>query len=260
MILLVDVGNSRIKWGICEASGSPNVIEFGGSFAYQASKLATDLHHAWQHLPKPIFVMIGNVAGSAVQSELAKFCLNQWKLTPQFVVAKNHFKSFQMQYDKPELFGVDRFLAIIAAMAKFPTPLCVFDSGTAITVDVVGKDGQYQGGLILPGMELIANALSEHTDGCHFDEAEVNPEADFLGMDTSSQIALGSKHMLSAFVNEVANRLLVTYQDDLTIVLTGGDLAKLSLMIDTPHVYQDPLLVLEGLQWIFAEGQQEGSR
>jgi len=162
MRLLVDIGNSRMKSAIEDASG----IHPLETFAWRDSFLDDVLGRVWlealgNHHPDSIHV--SNVAGDGLLPNLDAWSCRQWQMKPVSVRAQPAFAGLVNGYDDPATFGVDRWAALIGARCLHDGALCVIDSGTATTVDVVRADGRHIGGAILPGIYTMRRSLGKYT-------------------------------------------------------------------------------------------------
>jgi len=162
MILVIDAGNSRMKWGL---HGPRGWIAQG---AVPNADVATLALRDWQNLPRPSRVVGVNVAGEAarvrVEGQLAR-----WRLPIEWLTATAEAAGVVNRYDRPAQLGADRWVALVAARKRavaselFPPPCVVVNAGTAVTIDALDADGVFRGGLILPGMRLMLRALSDNT-------------------------------------------------------------------------------------------------
>ncbi|MBL8202574.1 MAG: type III pantothenate kinase [Chromatiales bacterium] len=152
MKLLVDVGNSRVKWGFSTAAG---LIEPGEARHDEAEELRALLDA--QRAPDEI--LMANVAGAGAGARLAARLEERFGVSPVFARSAATGAGVRSGYADPSQLGVDRWLAICAAFARYRAPVCVVDTGTATTIDVVNGRGEHQGGLILPGIALMQSSL-----------------------------------------------------------------------------------------------------
>ncbi len=163
--LLVDAGNTRIKWALADA-GAPlaSWLAEGALLHADAGELAAQWRAAFGALA-PARVLVANVAGAAVREALAGLLA---ELAPQARV--EWFASTPARaglvngYRNPAQLGCDRFAAAIGARALAPgRQIIVANCGTATTVDGVSAAGVFVGGMILPGLGLMASALARNT-------------------------------------------------------------------------------------------------
>ena len=159
MILAIDAGNSRVKWGWHDGSGwtslaTVSLIEFAAS-NHDINPFAAT--HA-----NPERIIISNVAGEAAHQLIVNWT-SIFEAEPHWLHGEAERCGVKSRYEAPEQLGPDRWAALVAARALHAGPCVVVNSGTATTIDVLAADGTFEGGLILPGVELMRFVLHEHT-------------------------------------------------------------------------------------------------
>ncbi len=156
MLLLVDAGNTRVKWAIAALDAAP-----GDWIAHDAVAHA-DLKRlvpAWSGhgITRAI---VSNVAGAAMRAELEALL----PVAPEWFTSTPELAGLRNRYRNPGQLGSDRFAAALGARTLVPgQALVVATCGTATTVDAVGADGEFIGGMILPGLGLMLGALARGT-------------------------------------------------------------------------------------------------
>ena len=158
--LLVDVGNSRIKWNFhLQQEGA--FEQQTQAFAWNPHMLSHLLDQHWGSLTRKVTsIMVSNVAGPEAQQTLAQWCQTNWNIKPAFVATAQIFGEIKNGYDDYQELGVDRWLAIIAAHHFNPNSVnIVIDCGSAITVDSVMPDGRHFAGPIIPGNDALTEKL-----------------------------------------------------------------------------------------------------
>lgn len=164
MLLLVDAGNTRIKWALVDAAGRDRL---GRWRAFGSISLAETgmLAQAWQGLGISR-ALLSNVAGAALRASL-EAALAAAGLDPRqiaWLASAPQLGGVRNGYRNPAQLGCDRFASAIGAHALFPRQaLIVATCGTATTVDALSPDGVFLGGMILPGLGLMASALAKNT-------------------------------------------------------------------------------------------------
>jgi len=156
MILLVDAGNTRVKWRVVSADASGHTLAEGAVGHAEIDMLAAACR-AWPGLAR---VVGCNVAGTSVAARIATACapLRVGWLLPTAACA-----GVRNLYENPERLGADRWAALIGARHSHAGPCLVVTAGTATTVDLLSAAGDFLGGLILPGVELMQQALARGT-------------------------------------------------------------------------------------------------
>ena len=156
MKLLLDVGNSRVKWAFVSAGGW---LAQGEAVHDDEAKLRPLF--AAGHAPDDI--RLANVAGASTGERLAARLEECFHVVPVFASSARHGAGVENGYADAAQLGVDRWLAICAAYHRYQAAVCVVDAGTATTIDVVSASGEHRGGLILPGLRLMESALMRGT-------------------------------------------------------------------------------------------------
>lgn len=223
MKLLVDVGNSRIKWALGTAAGfvATGELRQDGANEIRAVLGAGQV---------PDEIRVANVAGAAAGARLAASLREQFGVAAVFARSAAAGAGVRSGYTDPSQLGVDRWLGICAAYARYGAPACVVDAGTATTIDIVNGAGDHQGGLILPGVALMESALLAGTS----DLARLSAGADLprargpgnaspvvLGRDTASAIRGGALQATACLVGSCL-RTLGPHPLTGLLVLTGG--------------------------------------
>ncbi|MDX1749830.1 MAG: type III pantothenate kinase [Methylophaga sp.] len=240
MILLVDIGNSQIKWTTIQSK----VLADSQHFSRPKTGIKAALNKAWKSLEDIEAVFVSNVAGDKIAAQLTEWIDKQWKLTPVFVQSEKRRFGVTNAYEQPETLGVDRWLAIVAGRQHARQVTCIIDCGTAITVDIVTEKGQHQGGLIVPGLSLMKQMLTDNTDALN----NVAQESEFnlLATNTHSAIQAGTLYMVTATLENLINDLQQNFTDEIRFLITGGDAEELIPLLPQPLIHE-PDLVLKGL-------------
>lgn len=236
--LLLDIGNSRIKWMLTDAGGStgPESIAHGG-------RLPPALEKRWQSIAPPKHVLVSCVAHADIVSAVETLAARLWGIGIRRLVATREHDGLVNCYDHPERLGIDRWLAMIGAHATVPGAFCVVDAGTALTIDVVGPDGRHHGGLIVPGLSMMIESLRTGTAMPQYQE-QGTPA--LLGCSTESAIRLGCLRALGAVVDRA---IADSGIDSPRLLVTGGDATHLMPFIDY-HCEHLPDLVFMGLRGV----------
>ncbi|MRR10348.1 type III pantothenate kinase [bacterium] len=153
MILCLDCGNTRVKWGLWQGHG----------WEARGYWLTADLAARCPNLgaSRPIAEIVAcNVAGAVVEERIAA-----WGLPLRWCRAEARQAGVSNGYDNPAQLGADRWAALIGARSRHEGPCLVVNAGTATTIDVLSAEGHFEGGLILPGLDLMRSSLARGTAG-----------------------------------------------------------------------------------------------
>jgi type III pantothenate kinase len=234
--LLLDIGNSAIKWRLASASG---LLSEGGR-ADDVATLSTMLEgRDWQR------VAIASVAADHRDATLAEVATAGRPVEVHYATSDAELLGLRNRYPAPQSLGVDRWLAMLAAWHHLGGPLCVVDAGTAITLDLIARDGMHQGGFILPGAELMHRSLGMSTGKIRVNSLTAPAVAP--GEDTAACVSGG----IWLAVKGLLGAALGAYPEH-RFVLTGGGAAGLLTL--TPWIEHQPDLVMEGLRlWLMQQ-------
>jgi type III pantothenate kinase len=229
MKLLVDAGNSRIKWG----------VHNGTDWCAQGAVLHEDiglLKQAWARWP--IVSAHASVVARPeirVQLEGASPCAVHW------VEAQLQGFGIRNHYREPRQMGADRWLAVLAARRLSLEPLLVVCAGTALTIESLSADGDYLGGVILPGWRVMLDSLAQNTARLDL-PAGVYTEFPHC---TEDALATGVLDALAGAVERSRCRL-AAYSANVSplVLITGGDARQIAPLLASPVQIVDNLVLM----------------
>lgn len=241
MILLVDIGNSAIKWACTETY--EKLLNADAGF-YTRNLLSGVLDSKWKNIDCPEKILVSNVAGREIEQSLTQWCQENWQLEPDYLQVEDNICGVKLGYKDIRQLGVDRWLAIITAWNKFKNTLCIVDCGTALTIDGVSKSGQHLGGMILPGIELMQQSLLERTSG--ISDIKNLQGDDQLANNTQQGIASGTTMAMVSLIDRVVKNMQKNIDSRLACIITGGGAKNIINLLESQFEY-DPHMVLLGL-------------
>lgn len=239
MMLLIDIGNSRIKAGL----GHNGRIHMQKPCEWRRAEAAGPWHTLLAGLVRPTRILVSNVAGNAIAYALKDWVQERWQLVPEFVTVRRDCAGMTTLYDRPAQLGVDRWLAALAGFHLAKGAVCVIDSGTALTVDVVTAKGDHLGGLIAPGLGLMARSLTQGTAQLSLD---VVHRVDQIATNTAAAISLGCREAVAGLILRVAERLRREFEQEPLWLVTGGE-AEVIVELSPVALRVVPDLVLQGI-------------
>jgi type III pantothenate kinase len=243
MMLLVDIGNSRVKWALLGAGGLGQ--QSASSYAGWTDR---DWHAALFSCDRVERVLAASVAGPEAAAALDAAARQATGRPAQFVRTTRAAAGVLNGYADPGLLGVDRWLAVIGSYARVRGACVVADIGTAATVDVVSADGRHQGGYIVPGHRLMVASLLGSTRDLaahHAASGAAGADAGFAD-NTREAIVRGCRLALAALMDRSVADAERSLGMRCRLLLTGGGAAEVlpELRGDAEHI---PDLVLRGL-------------
>ena len=242
MILAVDAGNSRVKWALHD----------GRDFVRDGWVVHADidaLDAQWSSLPVPSAIVIANVAGDGIGQRLRKSS-GRWKTAPRWAVSARSQAGVCNRYDDPSELGIDRWAALIGARRFSSDPCVVVNAGTAMTVDALTGTGEFIGGIIVPGFDLMHESLAARTARLSADRGNFTP----FPRTTRDAITSGAIQASCGAVERMRDALLVAGRQDPALIFSGGAGELVARHMKGPVRVIDKL-VLQGLVQIALEPQ-----
>ena len=234
MILLLDVGNSRVKWAWLESVG----IAPAGAVAHDAT------HRSWQREieadgRRPSRIVVASVAGPAFRAALTLWSRDHYRLEPEFVATAAETGGVRIAYARPSALGVDRWLALVSAWSLSPRAAVIVSGGTALTIDTLDDAGQHGGGLIVPGVQMMRDA-----------RARFGADADFMPDADAGASGGAPSDYVPRLLAALADRSIAEFAASTAatprVLLTGGDARLIAPLMTRPgEIVAD--LVLRGL-------------
>ena len=158
----------------------------------------------WSKLSYPERVAISNVAGSKVASKLNAWVAAAWSLEPAFASVQTPVAGVTTCYDNPTQLGVDRWLGAIGGYHTAGGAVAVVDAGTAITVDIVDRNGSHLGGTIAPGLALMIEGLTRNTAHLHLESVK---HTDNVATNTATAISMGCIGALAGGIERMQDQV-----------------------------------------------------
>lgn len=235
MLLLIDIGNTRLKWRLQSPVDCAQVIARGDMLTE-----AVDTAGLQAQLPAQVDeVWFTSVATATVNQQVEDWAKGRGVSCRQ-ALTQNRWQDLSNSYADCTRMGVDRWLVMVAARHVTQQPACIIDCGSASTVDYVAANGQHEGGYIIPGQRLMVQSLLQDTANIAFTNAEADL-SDGYGTSTAGAVLKGARAMHQAGIRALAEQAL---QSGYRVFVTGGDSDFLNLIEAVDYV---PEMVLDGL-------------
>jgi len=237
MNLVVDIGNSRLKW----SHVAKGLWRAGQSVSLQPD-LSTLLDQIWRDARPPESILVSNVSGARVAERVHTWTMSNWGLEPKFFRSAARFKTIVNEYKNPEQLGSDRWAAIIGARSLAAGDVCIVDCGTAVTIDVLTRDDRFVGGVIFPGVDLMRDSLLSRTADINEHRAS---QYEVPGRTTAECVTAGSLFGVAGGIDRILTEMTTTLEQP-RLYITGGGARILIPLLDY-SLEHDPDLVLIGL-------------
>lgn len=237
--LLLDAGNTRLKWAVLEA----------GLWRQQGSAAYSDLSALVQVMEQGASCYIASVARAEHENQLTAL-LAPFAIKPKWLAAETQFSDVRNTYADPQQLGVDRWMGLIAARERTRAAALVVSVGTAMTVDALSAAGVFLGGLIVPGPAMMQQALQQGT-------ARVAAEAgtwQAFPRTTADAVESGILAALCGAIQLQYMRLAEAAGETPRCILTGGAAERVLAHLNLP-VEHVPALVLEGINRVANEDE-----
>jgi type III pantothenate kinase len=249
VLLVVDVGNTQTHFGAFDSERLVEHWRFGTVRASTADELGATLRNLLELRGIGMADMSGSIVSSTVPS-----------LQPEWVAMAARYLGHEMlavgpglrtgmalRYDNPYEIGADRLVNAVAIRERFGGPAVCVDFGTSVNFDVVGPDGDFLGGVLMPGVEISLEALTER--GARLPKIDLLPPRGIIGKSTVDAIRSGVIYGFAGAIDGILRRLLDELGDETHVIATGG-LAKAIVPFTELIDETDDLLTLTGLRLV----------
>lgn len=235
MILAVDAGNSRVKWGLHDGRAWRRK---GWALSAEIARLGGQ----WLPADKPKRIVVSNVAGAVLREQLERLFFH-WNVEVEWIAAQAAQCGVSNGYRDPAQLGCDRWAALVAAWRRCGRACVVVNAGTALTVDALDGNGRFCGGLIVPGLHAMQQALAANTAALTVAAGRF----DIFPTCTADAVYSGALNAMAGAVEKTVAALAARTGDTAPdCLVSGGDAGLLKARLSVPAAIVDNL-VLDGL-------------
>ena len=249
-LLAIDVGNSFVKFGVFD--DEKLLSEFRLSTVRNRSR--EELRRlVEENLKFSIQAVIISSVVPEINLDFLHLSAQLFNLKPIFVTHDLDF-GLPVRYQNPEKLGIDRVVAAFAAREKYGAPTIACDFGTATTIDVVNRQGEFIGGIITPGISLLAEALFQKTS--QLPKVKIEKPTKVIADATVPAIQSGVFFGYLGLVEGILRRMFDELGEKPKVVATGGFAKLIAENSDLVEI-TDEHLMLEGLRLIYKKMKDE---
>ena len=255
-ILGFNIGNTNTKLGIYHSdeiapqiiytyktdtgNTAENLVKIVGSFA------DTYTEHSGQGKLNIDGIIISSVVPET--DEEYRIMARKYFSTDLIEISGRSKTGIIIKYDNPENLGADRIANLVAVFNEYKTDSIIIDLGTANTFSIINKKGNFEGGLIGPGIGISAEALFKLTSKL--------PRVDFekpdkmIALNTVDAVKSGYFYSTMCMLNGIISEIEKLYNTEYSVVLTGGFSEIISNYLKRKHIL-DPILTMKGIKYIY---------
>lgn len=278
--LLLDIGNSRLKWALWSAGAAPrlNAGRFDRRGVLALSRLrrsAVPLRALFAAMPAGTAILACNVAGAKIAARVRACAAEAGLSRPQFVRTSARADGVRNAYAEPWRLGTDRWVALIGAHAASPRrALCLVGIGSALTIDLLAPGGRHLGGCIAPGPQMMVESLLRETAGIRrrarlggaaaiaralsattrVRGAQRTTHAALFAAATRDALLAGARHACAALIERAAKQARERIGMPVQVLLSGGAADAISPLLAIDYQRAEDL-VLHGLLALARAGQ-----
>ncbi|MCD6319767.1 MAG: type III pantothenate kinase [Candidatus Desulfofervidaceae bacterium] len=255
MLLALDIGNTHIVMGLFEGKALKAVWRIRTQKDFTADELAIKIKNLCE-LNSYKMDFIQDIAVACVVPPLMKAVLNlseRYFHAQPLVVGPGIKTGLSIHYDSPKEVGADRIANAVAAYEKYRCSLIIVDFGTAITFEYVTAKGEYKGGIIVPGIQIAAEALFIHASKLPHVEMFIKPPQ-VINRNTISAMNAGLIYGYAALTEGLLKRIKQEIPEHPLVIATGGFASLIASEVKEIDKVEEHL-VLEGLRILYEKNK-----
>ena len=256
MILVVDVGNTNINFGVYEGEKMLVMFKLTAKVDRTSDEFGLNIRELLDlsNIDKNSItgVAIASVVPNVMHSLIA--AIERYIGCKPLIVGPGTKTGIKVATENPKEMGADRIVDAVAAYEKYGGPILVLDFGTATTYDLVTEDGSLIVGITAPGIRISAKALWEDT--AKLPEIEIKKPASILAKETVSSMQAGLVYGQIGQTEYIIEKVKEeSGLKNLKVIATGGLGSIISDETDKIEVY-DKFLTLDGLRMIYEKNRR----
>ena len=254
MILVIDIGNTTMEFGLYEGDSLTGVFRLGSKRDITSDEVGLFVTQFFEYRKLSVSEVSDVIISSVVPQVNYSVCSavrKYFDLEP-LVIGENIFCNMPNLYENPKEVGADRIVDSYAAYKKYGGPLIIVDFGTATTCEAVSEAGEYLGGIIYPGIKTSMDALYEKA--AKLPKIEILKPDFALGKNTVSSMQSGAYYGYLGAIEKMVENLKAIIGSSAKVVATGG-FARL-FAEEKLFDYIDQRLPLEGIKMVYEDSKK----
>ena len=255
MILVIDVGNTNITFGVYEGKKLVTTFRMMSKMLHTSDEYGMNIRQLLMFDGISKDQIEGTIVASVVPNIMHSLVggITRYLGTPPLIVGAGTKTVIRIITEYPKEIGPDRIVDAAAAYEKYGGPVLVLDFGTATTYDYVTVDGCFAAGITAPGIRISAKALWEDT--ARLPMVEIKKPKSILAQETISSMQAGLVYGQIGQTEYIVNMVKKeTGIADMKVVATGGLGRIISDETDSIDIY-DSSLTLDGLRYIYGKNR-----
>lgn len=246
MILAIDMGNTNIVIGCIDSERTWFVERLTTSHDKTGTEYAINIKNILEiHQIKPAQIE-GAILSSVVPPLNAAISSAVKKILGYhpMLVSSGIKTGMNILMDNPKTVGSDMIVDAVAAIREYPAPIIIIDMGTATTMSVVDRAGNYIGGVILPGLYVSLDSLSSKT--AQLPSISLDIPKKVIGKNTVDCMRSGAMYGNAGMIDGIIERMEDELGETATVIATGG-LSRFVVPLCRHKITYDETLLLKGL-------------
>ena len=254
MILAIDIGNTNIVIG-CINNEKTLFVE---RLSTDATKTELEYAISFKNVLELYHINPEELSGSIISSVVPPITNiirdSIIKITGKkvMIIGPGVKTGLNILMDNPAQLGSDLVANAVAGIHEYPVPLIIIDMGTATTISVVDKNKNYIGGMIMPGIRVSSDTLTQRTS--QLPKISLEPPKRLIGTNTIDCMKSGIIHGNAACIDGMVSRIQKVLGQKATIIATGG-LAKTIIPLCEAEILLDDARLLKGLNYIYEKNR-----
>lgn len=252
MILALDIGNTNIVLGCVDENNKVNsLFRIKTDISRTSWQYAVEIHSMLDIYNVNVDGLNGSIISSVVPpltSVMKKAVQLVAKLDPM-IVGPGMKTGLNIALDNPASMGSDRVADAVGAINEYKLPAMIIDTGTATTVSVIDKGKQYLGGMIIPGIMISQEALTDRTS--QLPKISLEPPKNIIGKNTIDCMKSGAVYGSASMIDGVIDRIEEELGKKVTVIATGGLAQSVMPFCRHKDIIIDTNLLLKGLRILY---------